>query len=261
MFELFPALEGAQSPEGRDAVRRRTADARDGSRARWPHPKLLMLDEPSMGLAPMLVEKIFDIVKEINAQGTTILLVEQNAHMALEIADRGYVLETGQITLADDASVAAAGPPRARGVSRRGLTRRPARRPVDRRHSALPFAPHQRSSISATAAAWSTRSATGTRLVDRVRLVQVAGTERHRRRPGDPGEHGGVVPRVEPADAAGPPDVGAGGQRVRHDRGRSSGTSAGTMSHGHSHSGGCSASQSSRSVAAFTHASTSSKTA
>ena len=64
-----------------------------------------MLDEPSMGLAPMLVERIFDIVKEINAQGTTILLVEQNAHVALEISNRGYVLETGRVTLTDDASV------------------------------------------------------------------------------------------------------------------------------------------------------------
>ena len=71
-------------------------------RALMAGPKLLMLDEPSMGLAPMLVEKIFDIIKEINAQGTTILLVEQNAHVALEISDRGYVLETGKVTLSDD---------------------------------------------------------------------------------------------------------------------------------------------------------------
>jgi branched-chain amino acid transport system ATP-binding protein len=73
-------------------------------RALMAGPKLLMLDEPSMGLAPMLVEKIFDIVREINAQGTTILLVEQNAHVALEVSDRGYVLETGRVTLADAAS-------------------------------------------------------------------------------------------------------------------------------------------------------------
>jgi len=66
-------------------------------------PKLLMLDEPSMGLAPIFVEKIFEIVKEINEQGTTILLVEQNALMALDAAGRGYVLETGKIALADDA--------------------------------------------------------------------------------------------------------------------------------------------------------------
>ncbi|MCR4398055.1 MAG: ABC transporter ATP-binding protein [Firmicutes bacterium] len=62
-------------------------------------PKLLMLDEPSMGLAPLLVREIFDIIKEINKAGTTILLVEQNAHMALSIAQRAYVLETGSITL------------------------------------------------------------------------------------------------------------------------------------------------------------------
>ena len=63
------------------------------------HPKLLMLDEPSMGLAPILVEQIFDIIRELHKSGTTILLVEQNAGMALSVADRAYVLETGKITL------------------------------------------------------------------------------------------------------------------------------------------------------------------
>ena len=66
-------------------------------RALMSRPKLLLLDEPSMGLAPVLVERIFDIIKEINKQGTTILLVEQNANVALEIATRGYVLESGAI--------------------------------------------------------------------------------------------------------------------------------------------------------------------
>ena len=69
------------------------------SRALMIKPKLLMLDEPSMGLAPILVDQIFEIIKELNAQGTTILLVEQNASKALQIADRAYVLETGSITL------------------------------------------------------------------------------------------------------------------------------------------------------------------
>jgi branched-chain amino acid transport system ATP-binding protein len=72
-------------------------------RALMARPKLLMLDEPSMGLAPIFVEKIFEIIREINQQGTPILLVEQNALMALDIADRGYVMETGTIALADDA--------------------------------------------------------------------------------------------------------------------------------------------------------------
>lgn len=69
------------------------------SRALMSHPKLLMLDEPSMGLAPILVDQIFDIIKELHAAGTTILLVEQNATKALQIADRAYVLENGKITL------------------------------------------------------------------------------------------------------------------------------------------------------------------
>ena len=68
-------------------------------RALMSHPKLLMLDEPSMGLAPILVEQIFDIIKELHKAGTTILLVEQNAEMALKIADRAYVLESGSVTV------------------------------------------------------------------------------------------------------------------------------------------------------------------
>ena len=68
-------------------------------RALMSNPKLLMLDEPSMGLAPILVEQIFDIIQRLHEKGTTILLVEQNARMALSVADRGYVLETGRVTL------------------------------------------------------------------------------------------------------------------------------------------------------------------
>jgi branched-chain amino acid transport system ATP-binding protein len=72
-------------------------------RALMARPTLLMLDEPSMGLAPIFVEKIFEIIREINEQGTTILLVEQNALMALDAAQRGYVMETGRIALHDEA--------------------------------------------------------------------------------------------------------------------------------------------------------------
>lgn len=72
-------------------------------RALMSRPKLLLLDEPSMGLAPLLVKEIFNIIKDINATGTTVLLVEQNANMALSIADKAYVLETGRITLSGTA--------------------------------------------------------------------------------------------------------------------------------------------------------------
>ena len=71
------------------------------ARGLMSNPKILLMDEPSMGLAPVLVDQIFDIIKELNARGTTILLVEQNALMALSIAHRGYVLQTGNIVLTD----------------------------------------------------------------------------------------------------------------------------------------------------------------
>jgi branched-chain amino acid transport system ATP-binding protein len=73
-------------------------------------PRLILLDEPSMGLAPILVEQIFDIVRDINAQGTTVLLVEQNALMALGLARRGYIMQTGEIVLADSAAALATNP-------------------------------------------------------------------------------------------------------------------------------------------------------
>jgi branched-chain amino acid transport system ATP-binding protein len=79
-------------------------------RALMARPKLLLLDEPSMGLAPRLVAKIFEIVREIAAQGVTILLVEQNARLALEVAARGYVMESGTITLSNEAGVLRADP-------------------------------------------------------------------------------------------------------------------------------------------------------
>jgi len=72
-------------------------------RALMSNPKLLLMDEPSMGLAPMLVQEIFKIIREINSEGTTILLVEQNARMALSIANRAYVLETGEVVISGDA--------------------------------------------------------------------------------------------------------------------------------------------------------------
>ena len=72
-------------------------------RALMSKPKLLMLDEPSMGLAPILVQEIFEIIKRLHSQGTTILLVEQNAQMALSVADRAYVLETGKISMSGPA--------------------------------------------------------------------------------------------------------------------------------------------------------------
>lgn len=74
-------------------------------RALMAHPQLLLLDEPSLGLAPVVVEKIFEMILRISKQGKTIFLVEQNAYAALALADRGYVMETGQIVLSDSASL------------------------------------------------------------------------------------------------------------------------------------------------------------
>jgi branched-chain amino acid transport system ATP-binding protein len=102
VYSLFPRLEERKSQKAGTMSGGEQQMCAIG-RALMARPKLLMLDEPSMGLAPIFVEKIFEIVKEINQQGTTILLVEQNALMALDAADRGYVMETGTIALADDA--------------------------------------------------------------------------------------------------------------------------------------------------------------
>ena len=79
-------------------------------RALMGKPKLLLLDEPSMGLAPLMVQKVFEVIRDIAAQGVTIFLVEQNARLALEVCNRGYVMESGQITIADNADVLAADP-------------------------------------------------------------------------------------------------------------------------------------------------------
>jgi len=102
VFTLFPRLKER---------RRQVAGTLSGgeqqmlatARALMTRPRLLLLDEPSMGLAPVLVEDVFDRIVEINKEGTTVLLVEQNAHMALQVAGRGYVLQTGEIVLSDTA--------------------------------------------------------------------------------------------------------------------------------------------------------------
>ena len=98
VYDLFPRLrERENQPAGTLSGGEQQMLAM--GRALMARPKILLLDEPSMGLSPLLVKEIFRIIEEINRKGTTILLVEQNAKMALAIADRGYVLETGKITL------------------------------------------------------------------------------------------------------------------------------------------------------------------
>jgi len=103
VFSLFPRLAERKSQKAGTLSGGEQQMCAIG-RALMARPKLLLLDEPSMGLAPIFVERIFETLKEINAQGTTILLVEQNAMMALDVASRGYVLETGKVALADQAS-------------------------------------------------------------------------------------------------------------------------------------------------------------
>jgi branched-chain amino acid transport system ATP-binding protein len=101
VFSLFPVLK--------DRFKQNAGTLSGGeqqmlaiSRALMSKPAVLLLDEPSLGLAPQMVQTIFRVIREINAEGTTILLVEQNAHMALVTAHRGYVMETGRITITDD---------------------------------------------------------------------------------------------------------------------------------------------------------------
>jgi branched-chain amino acid transport system ATP-binding protein len=103
VFELFPRLHERRNQKAGTLSGGEQQMCAIG-RALMARPKLLLLDEPSLGLAPIFVERIFDIIKQINDQGTSILLVEQNALMALDAANRGYVLETGRIVLADDAA-------------------------------------------------------------------------------------------------------------------------------------------------------------
>ncbi|NNG41203.1 ABC transporter ATP-binding protein [Flexivirga sp. ID2601S] len=114
VFDLFPRLKERQKQSGGTMSGGEQQMLAIG-RALMAHPKLLLLDEPSMGLAPQFIRQIFRIIKEVNQQGTTVLLVEQNANQALKLANRAYILETGRITregsgaeLAADDSVKAA---------------------------------------------------------------------------------------------------------------------------------------------------------
>ncbi|MCA0452913.1 MAG: ABC transporter ATP-binding protein [Chloroflexi bacterium] len=103
MFSLFPRLKERLEQKG-GTLSGGEQQMLAIARALMSAPRVLLLDEPSMGLAPVLVEGIFEIIKRINAEGTTILLVEQNALMALEVAKRGYVLQTGVVKLSDNAA-------------------------------------------------------------------------------------------------------------------------------------------------------------
>jgi branched-chain amino acid transport system ATP-binding protein len=102
VFELFPVLAERKTQDGGTLSGGEQQMLAIG-RALMSRPRLLLLDEPSMGLAPLIVAKIFEIIAEINQDGTTVLLVEQNAAQALKLAGRGYVLETGSIVMSDDA--------------------------------------------------------------------------------------------------------------------------------------------------------------
>jgi branched-chain amino acid transport system ATP-binding protein len=107
VFGLFPRLQERRS-QAAGTLSGGEQQMLAIGRALMARPKLLLLDEPSMGLAPNLVEQIFEIITDINSQGTTILLVEQNALMALHVASRGYILQTGKIVLADTSAALAA---------------------------------------------------------------------------------------------------------------------------------------------------------
>ena len=102
VFGMFPRLKERRTQRGGTLSGGEQQMLAIG-RALMSHPKLLMLDEPSMGLAPQIVERVFEVIAQVNSQGTPVLLIEQNAQMALQAADRGYVIETGEIVLEDDA--------------------------------------------------------------------------------------------------------------------------------------------------------------
>jgi branched-chain amino acid transport system ATP-binding protein len=103
VFELFPRLKERRKQVG-GTLSGGEQQMLATARALMAHPRLLLMDEPSMGLAPVLVEAIFETILRINKEGTTILLVEQNASMALSVAGRGYILQTGEIVLTDSAA-------------------------------------------------------------------------------------------------------------------------------------------------------------
>lgn len=98
IFQFFPVLQERQKQRGGSLSGGEQQMLAIG-RALMSNPRLLLLDEPSLGLAPLIVKQIFEIIRQINADGTTILLVEQNAQIALQVTDRGYVMETGEITI------------------------------------------------------------------------------------------------------------------------------------------------------------------
>ena len=118
VFDLFPRLKEREQQKAGTMSGGEQQMLAIG-RALMAEPKLLLLDEPSMGIAPILVDRIYETIAEINRQGTTILLVEQNANYALEVSKRAYVLETGQVALADQLRRAAREPRRPEGVPRR----------------------------------------------------------------------------------------------------------------------------------------------
>ncbi len=110
VFELFPILEERRNQPGGN-LSGGEQQMLAISRALMARPKLLLLDEPSMGLSPLMIQQVFSIIKKINQeQNTTIFLVEQNANQALQVADRGYVIENGKITMDDEASVLLSNP-------------------------------------------------------------------------------------------------------------------------------------------------------
>jgi branched-chain amino acid transport system ATP-binding protein len=109
VYELFPILQERRNQRSGTLSGGEQQMLAMG-RAMMARPRLLLLDEPSLGLAPLIVRRIFEIIRQINEEGTTIFLVEQNAHMALQVAHRGYVLQTGRVILQDAADKLAANP-------------------------------------------------------------------------------------------------------------------------------------------------------